>query len=505
LALIENLKNKLKSAVNFPSPPAVAQQIIELASNPDIDVVKVASAIAKDPGLTAKILRVANSPLYSKRRKSENLRQALVVLGLNAATTLALSFSLVGTYKGVKSNGIDYTRYWRRTILCASAARAFGVYKQLNTVEDIFLAALLQDIAVIAIDRVEPDFYADLPQNATHAKLIAHELERLGMDHAALGSWLLKHWKLADWLCDTVAASHAPTDINSDPSAIMAARCVALGSECVELLLASVNSTDPTSLSAHAADWLGMGSQELCETMTQIVAEIPEIERLFDTTLDPQACTAMVEQARELLMIRNLQAIEQVSTLQQSADYFQTRAAEFEDKHRRDPLTGLYNRGYLDQLLENEFQGATAGGWPLSIVFVDLDRFKHVNDTYGHPAGDMVLVATAKLILAAVRDTDCVARYGGEEFMIILPGIEMKDAQIVCVRLLKRLRSTRHALADGEVTVTASLGLATHSPSAPFPNVAQFIDAADRSVYAAKQAGRDRLICHDANAWAHTA
>ena len=133
------------------------------------------------------------------------MRQALVVLGLNATTTLALSFSLVGAYRGIKSNGIDYTLYWRRTILCACAARAFGASKNLSAVDDIFLAALLQDIAVIAIDRVEPDFYAKLPANATHAEFIAHEVEGLGVDHAALGSWLLTHWKLAESLCRTVA------------------------------------------------------------------------------------------------------------------------------------------------------------------------------------------------------------------------------------------------------------------------------------------------------------
>lgn len=91
--MLNALKTKLAINVNFPSPPAIAQQIIALASEPDIDLVRVAAAISKDPGLTTKILRVANSPLYSKRRKSENLRQALVVLGLNAAITLALSFS----------------------------------------------------------------------------------------------------------------------------------------------------------------------------------------------------------------------------------------------------------------------------------------------------------------------------------------------------------------------------------------------------------------------------
>jgi HD-like signal output (HDOD) protein len=84
--VIERLKNLLKLTVNFPSPPAIAQQIIDLASDPDIDVMKVAAVIAKDPVLAAKVLRVANSPLYSKKRKSDNLRQALVVLGLNART-----------------------------------------------------------------------------------------------------------------------------------------------------------------------------------------------------------------------------------------------------------------------------------------------------------------------------------------------------------------------------------------------------------------------------------
>ena len=504
--MLETLKDKLKSTVAFPSPTAVAQQIIELASDPGIDIIKVARAITQDPGLTAKLLRVANSPLYSKQRKSDNVRQALVVLGLNAATTLALSFSLLGTYKGVKSNGIDYTRFWRRTILCASAARAFGVFRRLPAVEEIFLAALLQDIAVIAIDRVEPDFYSGLPKNATHVEFIAHEIERLGTDHAALGAWLLNHWKLAESLCCTVAGSHAPAQIDGDSAAVLAARCVALGSECVEILLAPVAPMDLTALAARARDWLGMESEALAATMAQIVAEIPETERLFDASqLGADTSSAILEQARELLMLRNLQTIEQVSTLQQSADYFQTRAAELEDKHRRDPLTGVFNRGHLDQVLEKEFQSAVIGGWPLSVVFVDVDRFKQVNDTYGHLAGDTVLIATAKLILEVVRDTDFVARYGGDEFVIVLPGLADNDAQAICERLLKRLRSTSHRLTAGPLTVTASLGLATYGATSPCRSVAQLIEAADRSVYVAKKAGRDRLVCHDSRGFANTA
>jgi diguanylate cyclase (GGDEF)-like protein len=191
-----------------------------------------------------------------------------------------------------------------------------------------------------------------------------------------------------------------------------------------------------------------------------------------------------------------LQTLQQVSDLQKVSAQFEARTAELEDKHRRDALTGLFNRGHLDYVLETEFRSAIAGGWPLSILFVDLDRFKQVNDTYGHPTGDAVLIATANIILEVVRDSDCVARYGGEEFLIILPGLGSEGARKIGERLLLRLQSSRHPVAGGTVITTASLGLATHHPTTPFRTAADLLEAADRSVYAAKKRGRNRLVAH---------
>ncbi len=493
--MLESLKNKLRLAANFPSPPAIALQIVALAGDPEIDTGKVAATIGKDPGLSAKVLRVANSPLYSKRRKSENLRQALVALGLNAATTLALSFSLVSTYKNGSGSGFDYMRYWRRALLCASAARTFAALRGARAPEDIFLAALLQDIGVLAIDRVQADFYRGLPAEATHAQFLAHERQLLGTDHAALGAWLLRHWKLPEALCATVEASHDPLIADASGGVGIAARCVALGSECVELLFAHATPSDPQPLAERAQNWLGMSHDSLAQAMTIIVAEIPEIERLFDTAiLDGDTATAILEQARELLTLRNLQAIDQVSELKQTTEQLEALTVELKDKQHRDALTGLYNRGYLDDMLHKEFDASAAGLWPLSIVFADLDRFKQVNDTYGHPAGDTVLIETARLFLSVVRESDCVARYGGEEFVIVLPGVAGDAASIVCGRILARLRSARHAVAGGSIRVTASLGLATRDAQTPFACVAEMIEAADRCVYAAKGAGRDRLV-----------
>jgi diguanylate cyclase (GGDEF)-like protein len=108
-----------------------------------------------------------------------------------------------------------------------------------------------------------------------------------------------------------------------------------------------------------------------------------------------------------------------------------------------------------------------------------------------------VLVTTAKSIAAVARDTDCVARYGGEEFVIVLPGLASPGAEIFCQRLIARLRGTLHSIGGAMVTVTASVGLATHTAKTPFQRASQLISAADRSVCIAKKSGRDRLVRHN--------
>jgi diguanylate cyclase (GGDEF)-like protein len=495
---IEILQNKLRMAVNFPSPPAIAMQIIELASDPEINVSALAAMISRDAGLAAKVLRVANSPIYCKRRRSDNLRQALVVLGLNAATTLALSFSLVSTYQRGNGVGIDYRRYWRRAILIANAARAFGERFSEQSSEDLFLAALLQDIGILALDRVQPDLYQTLKLEASHAEIIAHERGALGTDHAALGGWLLRQWNLSDALCSTVEASHDVQSLPDGSAHAEAARCLALATQCGDILLgggAQPLAAAMDELEARSREWLGLDAAALAEVLTSLVAEIPEIERLFETPILPgDAAAAILDQARELLTLRNLQALEEVTTLKASSQQLASRTAELESKTRRDALTGAYSRGHLDVQCQTEFDNAVAGSWPLSVAFVDLDNFKRVNDTWGHAAGDAVLIAAARIMMDSTRDSDFVGRYGGDEFLLILPGVGADLARRVCDRILTRLRAWEGGGEEGTLRMSASIGLATHVPNEPFGTAADLIRAADRCVYAAKSAGRDRMI-----------
>ncbi len=494
--MLDHLKTQLQRAVNFPSPPVLAMRIINLMSEPDVDIAEVAAVISKDPGMTAKMLRVANSGLYAKRRKSENLRQAIVALGLNAASTIALSFSLVDHFKKTKGHGIDYSLYWRRALLSATVARAFGSLQEAGAVEEIFLAGLLQDIGVLAIDRVQPAFYADLPEHATHADIVAYEMRALEADHAELGAWLMRHWQLPETLCAIVAASHAPTRIPASSPIGAAARCLRLGSDCAELLLRGVpEQANLREFSDRCVAWLGIDTERVQSTLAGVMQSIPEIEQFFDmSVIGSDVAASLLAQAHELMTMRTLQAMEQVNTLEERSRDLAAYTAALENRSRHDALTGVFNRGHLDEVAQKEFRSASAGRWPLSIVFVDLDRFKLINDTHGHAAGDVVLQSTARILVDVTRDSDIVARYGGEEFVILLPGTSSEAAQLVCQRLLARLRTAEHRIGAAQLRATASLGLATHGAGTTFPGVNELLQAADRCVYAAKQSGRDRLV-----------
>jgi diguanylate cyclase (GGDEF)-like protein len=167
-----------------------------------------------------------------------------------------------------------------------------------------------------------------------------------------------------------------------------------------------------------------------------------------------------------------------------------------------DPLTGLWNYRYLQDSLRREVERASRFRRPVSVLLIDLDRFKTVNDTYGHPVGDAVLAEVARRISGAVREVDFTFRQGGEEFVVLLPEADAEGATRVCERLLDGLRTGLIRLpASGPggrevvVRVTASIGFAvcpTHAQT-----VEELLERADLALYAAKSAGRDTYRAAD--------
>ncbi len=489
----------LRLTVNFPSPPGVATHIIELARDPDIEMGKVAKALSMDSALSSKVLRIANSPLYAQRRKSENLRQALVVLGLNATLTLALSFSLVKGLRGGKSNGLNYKQYWRRALLSATAARALGDVMHQSLAEEIFLAGLLQDVGMLALDQAVPDLYRETDTvEHSHATLASNEKKRLQADHAQVGGWLMRTWNLPERLHRAITNSHRlELDFTSDPAKIFD-RCVALSGQVADLFLLEPEQRQFAQTALCAERTLGLDKMAFGQVLGTVGAMIPETEAIFEAELmSKQHPELILEQAREVLMLRSLHALREINTLRTAADTSAARTAELEEEIRRDSLTGAYNRSYLEQFLTREFENSARHRWPLSVAFVDLDDFKQLNDAFGIQAGDRVLQATARLLRGNTRETDMIARYGGEEFVVVLPATDAQVAHHICERIVIAFRNTGHVVGSDQTKVTVSIGCATHCAESPFTHYADFIKAAHQALYTAKTRGRNRTVPFD--------
>ncbi len=169
------------------------------------------------------------------------------------------------------------------------------------------------------------------------------------------------------------------------------------------------------------------------------------------------------------------------------------RERRYELLSKTDALTGIVNRRHFLELFEYEFARAVRYQTKLACVIVDLDLFKRVNDTYGHAAGDRVLVAAAEAIKRSVRELDVVARYGGEEFAILLPSTGLEGAEEVAQRCRRMLEEAEVPIDGHTIRMTASLGVASF-PETSATRIEDVIKRADRALYRAKEEGRNRVV-----------
>jgi diguanylate cyclase (GGDEF)-like protein len=162
------------------------------------------------------------------------------------------------------------------------------------------------------------------------------------------------------------------------------------------------------------------------------------------------------------------------------------------DSATRDGLTRLYNKKYFIDTLRKEFAYCLRHRVALSLIMLDIDHFKRINDTYGHQAGDYVLGKLAARITEHVRTEDLLARYGGEEFAVLLRETHEDKAFILAERLRRMIEATDFTYSGQQIKVTFSGGIATLY-DADYSDFEQFLEAADKHLYRAKQAGRNRI------------
>src|SRR5690606_2053791 len=164
--------------------------------------------------------------------------------------------------------------------------------------------------------------------------------------------------------------------------------------------------------------------------------------------------------------------------------------SELQKLSRTDALTGLCNRGHWEECLREEWQRVQRSREAVSLVIFDIDHFKSINDTHGHPVGDEVIRTVARLLREDAREIDICGRYGGEEFAVILPQTPEEGALVFCERLRNAVAAQRLQTAEGELRFTISLGIAGWSED--LDSTRGWLERADQALYRAKHGGRNQ-------------
>ncbi|SHF11755.1 diguanylate cyclase (GGDEF) domain-containing protein [Modicisalibacter ilicicola DSM 19980] len=485
------LRESLASCTQLPSLPTAVLKVIELAQDKSTRLQSIAEPLNHDSALTARLISLANTVFYAHLRPADTLREAVDRLGLEMTVSLALGFSLARSYgnrQRSKGLGLDLHYYWQRSLTSAIAAQELArLLPEDPEGASVFTAALLQDIGMLALDTIEGPSYAEIIGDLRrHDEVGKRERNELGADHTEIGAWLAASWGLSRRCCDWIRHSH---DSPVGTSSLSGAECVMLSGRLADIWLAG----DGPNTLAQLDTWLGKGVQREA-LLGRIQERLPMIAELLDVEtperIDPQR---LLFAAKQLLLERNLEMQRNLQQVDSELEHLRSHNQQLDRVARFDPLTHLYNRRHLTILFEQHFADAKRDALELSLVFIDLDHFKQINDLYGHHQGDEALKAFAELLLRISDAGTVVGRYGGEEFLAVLPGRELPEALAFADRLCVELRD--HPLvASPDVTlyVTASIGIASLKDG-DFETSEAMIQTADQRMYLSKREGRNRV------------
>ncbi|MBE0490482.1 MAG: diguanylate cyclase [Halomonas sp.] len=483
--LPETLRSRLGECDSLPSLPAAAARVLMLARHPDTSLVEYAEAIDKDPALTLRLLSMANSSYYSRGGVEVcTSREAVSRLGLDTTLATVMSFAL--TRINISALGLDHL--WQRAIIAALAARHLAARLCPQQAGVLFTVSLLQDIGVLAaIALDEQDYRQLIVSSQGHDSLVAAEHALYGCDHASIGAWLADSWGLPDHLAMGIASSHGDLH-GTSPEAL----CLRLSGPIADAWLSATPARALFRL-LHRFEALGNALPiSLASLLEEVQENLPDMAKLLDITAPPIYDNhSLLEEAQQHLFRQALALSARMDTQEAELEALRQRQTELEQRSRRDDLTGLANRAWLEEQLKERFRLCREQGRTLSVVFIDLDHFKKLNDSYGHVLGDRVLENFAEALQESVREGDLAGRYGGEEFLVILPDERVEGAMVVANRLSQLLTMRPMAHADGvPLHVSVSIGIACLD-DADFRSARELIDAADQSMYRVKREGRD--------------
>ncbi len=487
-------------AFSLPTPPASLFLVVKAAGDPRVSLQALARLIAQEPTLTAELLRVVNSPYFGAGKEVKTVQQAAVLMGMRAIRNLAVAHVVRATAAQLDIGELDGERFWEDSLRRGIAARVLAEEAGFEDPLEAFTAGLMQDLGTLALAAQDPsrggafECVRGLPAESR----IAEEQRHAGTSHASFFEELAQAWGIPSDLTQAIAAHH-------DPEAVLADRrtnrlleiCRAADAVADVFQAGGKGASVKTATSAlkRLESREPLSIEAIC---TRVRHEVVEAGRQLGIEVGKQSCYKdLMQHANSTLLQINgdyeeltLRLERTLAEKQALTEQLQRVNAELKRLAETDTLTGVSNRRHFTARM----QGALASRQDsVSLVMLDLDHFKSVNDTHGHAAGDDVLIETCRRLQRCLREHDVLGRLGGEEFAVLLPATPKSYAAVIAERLRAALEGRPMRTRDGiDIPVTGSFGGITVSVHQDMTSDA-VLQAADEALYHSKETGRNKV------------
>lgn len=473
-------------------------QIVQTALKPNCSVADLARLASTDPGFGMRLLGVINSAAYALPNKVTDITQAASLLGIDGVKNIALGLSMSQLAPVGPDGEVLLANSLRRAVAARLIAQRVGMQRM---ADDCFTTGLFLETGLLALANENLKLAGEVARWPAEARPVQERLVGTA-PHPARGAELARKWNLSE---ATVKAIECHHDEKPPEGQLAQVAWVA------ERMAAVFEGGSPETATANAIEAAAI-LRLPPPTVTDLLEQLPKLvsgaaagfqrevgEQVSYEDLKQQANQKLVELNQnfqsmvhrlERLLAEKDQLIKEKDELHANLEAANKRLAQIAST---DGLTGLFNHRAFQEALKRDLHRAKRSGNPLSLILFDVDHFKKFNDTWGHQAGDAVLQAIGKLLIATVRQGDVPARYGGEEFVIILPDTPLDGAFILADRLRVRISNLKIRMGEATLEVTSSFGIAEVRGRKEHDG-ATLVEAADKALYLAKRTGRNRVV-----------
>ncbi|MGV8978905.1 MAG: diguanylate cyclase [Cellulomonas sp.] len=475
----------------LPTLAPVALEVLRLADDNRASLEDIAAVIGRDPALAGQILRVANSAVYGMGGHTTGLARAASVLGLRTVKLLSLSFSVITRPDLADARA---KLVWRHTLATSAMARVISTMRDPRVADECFIVGLLSDLGRIAL--ADHPAYSEALRAAQPWLDPEGEMAAVGCTSDAVTAHILAGWGLPAQLSDAVRHRSTPGDAHGAAARI--ARVLNVADAAARVVIATPEQAGPAleQFRARAAEHLDLTEDETDTLLADAGPALAEIAEMFRTEHPNDVpVDVLLRRAKASLARLSLETVVALSQETSRSQQLTLENRRLTTESTTDALTGLANRRAYEQFLDRAITARERRATPgvLGLLMIDIDRFKSVNDTHGHPVGDDVLRLTGARLALHTRTEELAARIGGEEFVVVVPTTTPEEIRLIAERLRAAIADDVLHAPTGQLRITVSIGAAWLEDVLPGA-ARRLYEAADAALRTAKQTGRNRVV-----------